>query len=160
MYPLLENWTTCISITLADLIPGFDGPAGPDMLWIFLGYGTFIMLQKTSFGPKKINFRHRFKSAILAFFHFCENGTFQPVHEIKKKIWPKDFFWSIMIAPYPKNIHNMFQGRPKPGSAKVQTETFLKKDSQHFKNSWQFGFLWIPSKPGKQMGRCPFLWYS
>ena len=42
-------------------------------------------------------------------------------------------------------------------SVKVQTEDFLKKDSQHFKNSFQFGFLWIPSKPGKQNWKEPFL---
>ena len=75
-----------------------------------------------------------------------------------KKFWPKDFFWTIMIAPYPKNIHNMFQGRPKPGSAKVQSETFLKKDSQHFKNSWQFGFLWIYTQQAwKANWKVPFL---
>ena len=34
--------------TLTDLNPGFGGPW--DILWIFLGYGPFIMLQKKSFG--------------------------------------------------------------------------------------------------------------
>ena len=29
---------------------------------------------------------HRFKSAILAIFHFCQNGTFEPVHEIQISI--------------------------------------------------------------------------
>ena len=39
---------------------------------------------------------HRFKSAILAIFHFCQNGTFEPVLENQKNFWPKLFFWSIM----------------------------------------------------------------
>ena len=52
----------------------------------------------------------------------------------------------------------MFQGLPNPGfrSVKVQTETFLKKDSRDFKNSFCLGFLQIPSKPGKQNWNVPF----
>jgi cadmium resistance protein CadD (predicted permease) len=41
-----------------------------DMLWIFLGYGTIIMLEKKSFGQI----------------------IFDAMHEIKKKNLPKDFF--------------------------------------------------------------------
>ena len=39
-----------------------------------------------------------------------------------------------MKVPYTKNIYNLFQGPPNPGfrSVKVQTETFLKKDSRDF----------------------------
>jgi hypothetical protein len=44
----------------------------------------FILLQKIAFGQKKSNLLHGFKSAILAIFHFCQNGTFEPVHEILK----------------------------------------------------------------------------
>ena len=42
-----------------------------------------------------------------------------------------------------QNIHNFFQGPPNPGfrSVKVQTETFLKKDSRDLKNSIYLGFL-------------------
>ena len=39
---------------------------------------------------------HRFKSAILAKMKNCQNGTFEPVHEIQKFFWPKAFFWNIM----------------------------------------------------------------
>jgi hypothetical protein len=37
----------------------------------------------------------------------------------------------------------LFQDPPNPGfrSVKVQTETFLKKDSRDFKNSFYLGFL-------------------
>ena len=56
-----------------------------------------------------------------------------------------------MKVPYTKNIHNLLQGPENPGfrSVKVQIETFLKKDSRDFKNSFYLGFLflWIPSKP-------------
>ena len=38
---------------------------------------------------------HGFKSAILAIFHFCQNGTFEPVHEIQKIFWPKAFLIQI-----------------------------------------------------------------
>ena len=58
---------------------------------------------------------HGFKSAILAIFPFCQNGTFEPVHEIQKNFWSKDFFWGIMKVPITKNIHNMPQGPPSPG---------------------------------------------
>ena len=46
----------------------------------------------------------------------------------------------------------MTQGPPNPGfmKEKVQKGGFLQKDSQDFKNSIQFGFLWIPSKTGMQ----------
>ena len=38
---------------------------------------------------------------------------------------------------------SFFQGQPNPGfrSVKIQTETFFKKDSQDFKNSFYLGFL-------------------
>ena len=64
-----------------------------------------------------------------------------------------------MNVPYPININNMSQGQPNPGfrSVKAQTEDFLKKDSQHFKNSFQFGSLVsLESK----ISRCPFFRYS
>jgi hypothetical protein len=53
----------------------------------------FHNASKECFWPKKnFNFMHRFKSAILAIFQFCQNDTFEPVHEIQKKFWPKSFF--------------------------------------------------------------------
>ena len=79
-----------------------------------------------------------FKSAILAKLKNCQNGTFEPVHEIQKFVWPKDFFWSIMKMPFTKNISNMSQGPPNPGfrSVKLENWDFLKKDSQDYKNSF------------------------
>jgi hypothetical protein len=35
---------------------------------------------------------HGFKSAILAEWKNCQNGIFEPVHEIQKKFRPKDLF--------------------------------------------------------------------
>jgi hypothetical protein len=86
---------------------------------------------------------HGFKSAILAIFPFCQNGTFEHVHEIQKYFLPKDIFWGVMKVPYRKDIHNLFQGPSNPEfrSIKVQTETFLKKDSRDFQNYFYLGFL-------------------
>ena len=114
---------------------------------------------KEVFWPKFfLNFMHGFKSAILAECKNCQNGTFEPVHEIQKIFWPKDFFWGIMKVPFTKIICNLFQGPPNPvfRSVKVQIGTFFKKDSRDFKNSFHLGFLWIPSKPGKQNWNVPF----
>ena len=70
---------------------------------------------------------HGFKIAILAIFHFCQNGTFEPVHEIQNFFWPKAFFWSIMKMGIRKFFRNMSQGLPNPGfmQEKVQKGDFL-----------------------------------
>ena len=80
---------------------------------------------------------HRFKSAILEKLKNCQNGTFEPVHEIQKFFWPKVIFWSIMKVPFRKNIHNMPQEPPNPGfmQEKVQKGDFLKKPS------WELNFF-------------------
>jgi hypothetical protein len=53
---------------------------------------------------------------------------------------------------FTKNIPNMSQGPQKSEfrSFRVENWDYLKKDSQDFKNSFQFEFLWIPSKTGMQ----------
>ena len=54
------------------------------------------MPQKKSFGKKKIlNFMHGFKSAILAEWKNCQNGTFEPVHEIQKIFGQKISFEAL-----------------------------------------------------------------
>ena len=81
--------------TFSCINPRFGGPWG--MLWIFLPFGIFIMLQKNTFSQNFFsNFMHRFKSAILAIFQCFQNGTFEPVHEIRNFYWPKVFCWSIL----------------------------------------------------------------
>ena len=65
---------------------------------------------------------HGFKSAILAEWKNCQNGTFEPLHEIQKLFWPKNFFGSIMKMPLTKNIANMFQGPTNPGFSSVKVE--------------------------------------
>mgnify|MGYP001229335960 CR=1 FL=1 len=79
----------------------------------------------------------RLKSAILTIFQFCQNGTFEPVHEIQNNFWPKTFFRSIMKMLIRKNIRNLSQGSPNPGfmQKKVQKGDYLKKDSQELKIS-------------------------
>ena len=37
----------------------------------------------------------RFKIAILAIFQFCQNGTFEPVHEIRKICGQKYYFEAL-----------------------------------------------------------------
>ena len=83
---------------------------------------------------------HRFKSAILEKLKNCQNGTFEPVHEIWNFFWPKAFFWSIMKMTIRKNIHNTSQGPPNPGvmQEKVQKGDFIKKKSRELKNYFCF----------------------
>ena len=129
-------------------------------IWRNLGHDSNIFCRchlhnnsKEVFWPKDFfNFMHGFKSAILLELKNCQNGPFEPVHEIQKFFWPTDFFWNIMKITFTKNICNMSQGPPNRGfrSVKLENWDFLKKDSQDFKNSFQFRFLWILSKPGKQ----------
>jgi hypothetical protein len=54
----------------------------------------------------------------------------------------KTTFWSIMKLTFNKKKFNMSQGLPNPGFRAVRVENwdFLKKDSQDFKNSFEFGF--------------------
>ena len=96
---------------------------------------------------------HGFKSAILAEWKNCQNGTFALVQEIQILFCQK--------TSWEANIHNFFQGPSNPGfrSVKVQTQTFLKKDSRDLKNSFQFRFLWIPSKTGGQNQKVLILWW-
>ena len=156
-----EKWVEiCFHHWTSEKIPFLYFFLHKSWIWQTLGhvmkkisYCHFHIASKECFWPKKfLNFMHRFKSAILAKMKNCQNGTFEPVHEIQNFFLPKDFFWGIMKVPYTKNIHNFFQGPSNSGfrSVKVQTETFLKKDSRDFKNSFQFRFLWIPSKTGEQ----------
>ena len=156
-----EKWVEiCFHHWTSEKIPFLYFFLHKSWIWQTLGHVTkknsyrhFHNASKECFWPKKfLNFMHGFKSAILAKMKNCQNGTFEPVHEIQNFFWPKDFFWGIMKVPFTKNIHNFFQGPSNPGfrSVKVQTETFLKKDSRDFKNSFQFRFLWIPSKTGEQ----------
>ena len=81
--------------------------------------------------------------SILAEWKNSQNGTFESVHEIQKKFWPKDFFSGIMKVPFTEIICNLFQGPPNPvfRSVKVQISTFFKKDSLDFENSFHLGFL-------------------
>ena len=110
---------------------------------------TFI--SKECFWSKKfLNFMHRFKSAILAIFHFCQNGTFKPVHEFQNFFWLKLFFWSIMKMAIRNFFCIMTQGLPNPGfmQEKVQEGDFLKKPSRKLKNIFCFRFEWLPWRPG------------
>ena len=87
------------------------------------------------------NFMRGFKSAILEKLKNCQNGTFEPLHEIWKSFWPKSFSSSIMKMAIRKNIHKMSQGPPNPGfmQAKVQKGDFLKKLSLELKKK-KIGF--------------------
>ena len=72
---------------------------------------------------------HGFKSAILAKMKNCQNGTFEPVHEIQKFFWPKAFFWSIMKMAIRNFFRNMSQGLSNPG--------FMQE-------KYNKGFFWKP----------------
>ena len=69
----------------------------------------------------------RFKSAILAIFQSCQNGTFESMHEIRNFFLHK----SILLKHYEnsqlvRQIQDLFR-------KKVQKGDFLKKDSQELK---------------------------
>ena len=83
---------------------------------------------------------HGSKSAILAIFTFCQNGTFERVPGIQKYFWPKDFFLGIMKVPFTKIICNFFQGPPNPvfRSVKVQIGIFFQKGLTGFQKFFSF----------------------
>ena len=111
------NWkeflTSCESFlrfflffSLTGLDPGFGLTLGQFSVVFCKCY--FHNTSKKVFWPKKyLNSMHRFKSATLPELKNCQNGTFEPAHGIQTFVWPKDFFWSIMKVPCPKNIHNI-----------------------------------------------------
>ena len=122
------------------------------MLGIFFVNVIFITLWKKSFSPK--NF---WISCTSSKVPFCQNwkiakvALLNPCMEFKKKL-AKRLLFKHYEDKYTKNIFNLFQGSPNPGfrSVRVENWDFLKKDSHDFKNSFQFGFLWIPNKTGGQ----------
>ena len=74
---------------------------------------------------------------MLTIFHFCQNGTFEPVHEIQRIFWPKAFFWSIMkmvIRNVPGSAKSMIY------AGKSTKRRFSKKALAGIEN------LFLPSK--------------
>ena len=96
------------------------------------------------FLAKKIsNIMHGIKSAILAKLKNCQNGTFEPGHEIQKKIFTR----SILLKHYGNGDKKIFS-QLVPGSAKSRIYAekskkgdFLKKDSRELKFFSCFRFL-------------------
>ena len=82
----------------------------------------------------------------------CHFGKIETGHEIKKKFWPKAFFWSIM------KIAIRFFFRNSPRVRKIQDlcrkkylhtkRGFSKKDLRELKFLFCFRFLESPWKPG------------
>ena len=62
---------------------------------------------------------HRFKSAILLELKNCQNGTFEPLHGIQKKIAKSLPFEEL----FTKNIPNMSLGPPNAGFRSVRVES-------------------------------------
>ena len=99
----------------------------------------------------------------FSIFQFCQNGTFEPLHEIQIVFWPKAFFWSTMRMAIRKNIHNLSQGWPNPGfmQEKVHKGDFLKKDSgELIFVLFCFRFLWSPRAWNARLGVGIFFWLS
>ena len=154
-----EKWVEiCFHHWTSEKIPFLYFFLHKSWIWQTLGHVTkkfsyrhFHNASKECFWPKIfLNFMHGFKSAILAKMKNCQNGTFEPVHEIQNFFWPKVFFWSIMKMAIGKFFHIMTQGPSNPGfmQEKVQKGDFLKKPSLELKNYFCFRFLWIPWRPG------------
>jgi hypothetical protein len=76
---------------------------------------------------------HRFKSANLAIFQFCQNGTFEPVHEIQIFFFAKNILVKYYENGNKKNIHNLSQGPPNQGfiQEKAQKWDFLKRTREN-----------------------------
>ena len=107
---------------------------------------------KEVFLPKKFEFHARGQKCHFDSFKKLPKWQFWTQAWNSKKSLAKRLLLRHYKVPFTKDIHNFFQGPPNPGfrSVKVQIETFLKKDSRDFKNSFYLGFLWSPSKSGKQ----------
>ena len=124
------------------------------MLEIILVRVIFIKLQKKSFGQKNFWISCTGpKVPFWQFFNFGKVALLNRCMKFKKIFWPKEIFWSFMKMTLTRIISNMSQGLPNSEfrSIRVVNRDYLKKDSQDFKNSLQFGFLWISSKPGKHL---------
>ena len=102
---------------------------------------------------------HGFKSAILAEWKNCQNGTFEPVREIQNFFWLKDFFWGIVKVPFTKIsiTFSMVCQIQDLGRSKYKLRLFSKRTHRILKDSFYSGFLWICNKPGKQNWK-PFFW--
>ena len=137
--------------------PGFGEPW--DKIWIFFLYCHLHNASKECFWPNFfLNFMHRFKSAILAIFTFCQNGTFEPVHEIQKFFLPKDFFWGIKKVPFTKNIHNFFKGPSNQGfrSIKFKLRLFSKRTNRISKILFNLGSCEFLARLESQIRKCLF----
>ena len=131
--------------TLTDLNPGFGGPL--DMLGIFLVNYYLHNALKEVFRPKKIWILNT--SSKVPFWQFFNSGkmaVLNPCMKFKNYFGRKTSFESLwrwhllkisLTCPKVRQIQNLGQSE-------------YKKDSQDFKNYFQLGFLWIPSKTGKQ----------
>ena len=68
--------------TFSWINPGFGGPW--DMLWISFGYGTFIMLQKKSFGQNNFWISYTgSKVPLWQFFNFAKMALLNPCMKFK-----------------------------------------------------------------------------
>ena len=85
--------------TLTDLNPVFGRPW--DMLGIFFVNFIFIALQKKSSSIFFLNSMLGFKSTILVIFYFWQNGTFEPVHGIQKKMYERLLCEEDIYKKYP-----------------------------------------------------------
>ena len=126
------------------------------MIWQTLGqvmdivsYCQFHNASKECFWPKKnSNFMHRFKSAILAIFSFCQNGTFEPVHEIQIFFAHKTSFEALWKCHLQKIFITFSKVRQIQdlGQSKYKLRLFSKRTHEISKIIF-LGFLWIPSQP-------------
>ena len=119
------KWTVGISTYGNATDSGMAYTMGSNHVWIVLKLKLFL-------AKKKFQFLRRVQT--LAKLKYCQNCTFEPLHEIQKFWGPKAFFWSIMKVAFDKNIHKISQGPPNPWfrSAKVQNEDFLKTNLVRF----------------------------
>ena len=99
-----------------------------------------------------------FKSASLAEWKNCQNGTFAPVHEIQKFFLPKDFFRGIMKVPFTKDIHKFFQGPQiqDVGQSKYKLRLFSKRTHRISKILFNLGSCEFLARLESKIRKCLF----
>ena len=101
---------------------------------------------------------HGFKSAILPELKNCRNGTFEPVHEIQKTFWPKDFFLSTMKVTFSNKIltYPRVSQMQDLGQSEYKTDIFSKRTHNISKLLFNLGSYESLARLESKIRKCLF----